>query len=124
MSSAQEHCTHLTATCRFFEFQQSGRIPPWSRAAYVRGGWRLNSHMQDGFGIDGIGQDLTGGYYDAGGAGRGNACSAGSAGPEQASTCASHVASCMRTHSADHLKLVLPLGFAISQMSLAAIVFQ
>ncbi|KAJ9519061.1 hypothetical protein QJQ45_003531 [Haematococcus lacustris] len=54
------------APCRFFEAQQSGRLPTWNRAAQVNGGWRNDSHLYDGFGPAGINTDLSGGLYDAG----------------------------------------------------------
>ncbi len=57
---------HVWLPCRFYEFAISGRQPPWSRATKPRGGWRMNSHMYDGFGPDTINMDLSGGYYDAG----------------------------------------------------------
>ncbi|KAL6757032.1 Six-hairpin glycosidase-like protein [Haematococcus lacustris] len=56
----------LSLSFRFYEAQQSGPIPSWNRAAKANGGWRSNSHMQDGFGPGGINSDLSGGLYDAG----------------------------------------------------------
>lgn len=58
---------HLTAR-RFYEVQQSGHIASWNRVSENNGGWRSNSHLYDGFGEDGLNMDLSGGYYDAGGA--------------------------------------------------------
>ena len=49
----------------FYEAQQTGPIPSWSRPALANGGWRANSYMNDGADI---GRNLTGGWFDAGGA--------------------------------------------------------
>ncbi|EFJ46645.1 hypothetical protein VOLCADRAFT_92816 [Volvox carteri f. nagariensis] len=51
---------------RFYEAQMSGEVPAWSRASQAQGGWRNWSHTHDGFGPDGIGMSLSGGWYDAG----------------------------------------------------------
>ncbi|GIL46304.1 hypothetical protein Vafri_3317 [Volvox africanus] len=56
----------LGLSFRFYEAQMSGAVPAWSRASQAAGGWRNNSHSLDGSGPNGIGVDLSGGWYDAG----------------------------------------------------------
>ncbi|GIL48171.1 hypothetical protein Vafri_4861 [Volvox africanus] len=56
----------LELSYRFYEAQMSGEVPSWSRASLAQGGWRNRSHTRDGFGPDGIGVSLEGGWYDAG----------------------------------------------------------
>lgn len=52
---------------RFYEAQMSGDVPTWSRAHQFNGGWRNTAHGNDGRGPNGIGMDVSGGWYDAGG---------------------------------------------------------
>ncbi|KAL6749770.1 Six-hairpin glycosidase-like protein [Haematococcus lacustris] len=94
----------LSSSYRFYEAQQSGVIPSWNRAAKVNGGWRSDSHLQDGFGPGGINRDLSGGLYDAG-------------------ACMSSVLARGLLH-ADHLKLHLPLTMTLSTLALGAIEFE
>jgi hypothetical protein len=55
----------------FYESQQSGKLPDWNRVrADKKCGWRRDAHLDEG---KNLGQDLVGGYYDAGGAPRGSA---------------------------------------------------
>ncbi len=57
--------TLLGLAWRFYEAQQSGRLPDWNRAKRTQpGGWRDDAHLSDGSGSN---VDATGGYYDAGG---------------------------------------------------------
>jgi hypothetical protein len=56
--------TLLDYSFEFYEAQQTGPIPEWSRPALANAGWRSNSYMNDGADI---GKDLTGGWFDAGG---------------------------------------------------------
>ncbi|PNH01174.1 Endoglucanase 15, partial [Tetrabaena socialis] len=69
LGAAQSHdyAAVLGLSYRFYEAQMSGAVPSWSRASQAQGGWRNRSHMQDGRGPGGIGVDLSGGWYDAGG---------------------------------------------------------
>ncbi len=53
----------LRLSLQFYEAQQSGVLAPWNRFLRSAGGFRSNSHLQDG-GTARL--DLTGGYYDAG----------------------------------------------------------
>lgn len=50
----------------FYEAQMSGKMPAWNRLlAGQPGGYKKSSHLKDG---EVIGKDLSGGFYDAGGA--------------------------------------------------------
>lgn len=50
----------------FYEGQMSGKLPGWNRLlAGKPGGYKKSAHLTDG---SDIGADLSGGYYDAGGA--------------------------------------------------------
>ena len=49
----------------FYEGQMSGNLPAWNRLLYSKGGWKKPAHLNDG---SPIGKDLSGGFYDAGGA--------------------------------------------------------
>jgi hypothetical protein len=53
----------LGLALQFYEAQQSGVLAPWNRFLRSAGGFRSDSHLQDG---SMAGLDLTGGYYDAG----------------------------------------------------------
>ncbi|EFJ40288.1 hypothetical protein VOLCADRAFT_99925 [Volvox carteri f. nagariensis] len=65
---AQQHnfSQILGLSYKFYEAQMSGDVPTWSRASQAAGGWRNKSHLLDGTGPNGIGVDLSGGWYDAG----------------------------------------------------------
>ncbi len=56
----------LGSSFLFYEAQQSGALPAWNRARRGAGGWRDDAHTSDG---SDVGVDLSGGFYDAGGAG-------------------------------------------------------
>ncbi|KAJ9511129.1 hypothetical protein QJQ45_013168 [Haematococcus lacustris] len=107
----------LDFPCRFYEAQQSGPIPSWNRAAKANGGWRSNSHMQDGFGPGGINSDLSGGLYDAGGLL-----------PPVLKVVAMRgildQAAAVLVAAADHLKLHLPLGMALTTLAWGALEFE
>ncbi|KAL6757031.1 Six-hairpin glycosidase-like protein [Haematococcus lacustris] len=102
----------LALSYRFYEAQQSGPIPSWNRAAKANGGWRSNSHMQDGFGPGGINSDLSGGLYDAG------------ALKVVAMRGILDQAAAVLVAAADHLKLHLPLGMALTTLAWGALEFE
>ncbi|KAJ9511028.1 hypothetical protein QJQ45_002824 [Haematococcus lacustris] len=108
---------HARLAERFYEAQQSGPIPSWNRAAKANGGWRSNSHMQDGFGPGGINSDLSGGLYDAGGLL-----------PPVLKVVAMRgildQAAAVLVAAADHLKLHLPLGMALTTLAWGALEFE
>eukprot|EP00955_Chlamydomonas_euryale_P076068 362539-Chlamydomonas_euryale.AAC.1 len=49
--------------------QQSGALPAWNKFLVTGGGigWRGDAHLRDGSGPDGLGVDLSGGWYASGG---------------------------------------------------------
>ncbi|KAJ9511130.1 hypothetical protein QJQ45_013169 [Haematococcus lacustris] len=108
---------HARLAERFYEAQQSGPISSWNRAAKANGGWRSNSHMQDGFGPGGINSDLSGGLYDAGGLL-----------PPVLKVVAMRgildQAAAVLVAAADHLKLHLPLGMALTTLAWGALEFE
>mmetsp|Transcript_31894 Transcript_31894/g.95252 ORF Transcript_31894/g.95252 Transcript_31894/m.95252 type:complete len:487 (-) Transcript_31894:368-1828(-) len=52
----------------FYEMQQSGALPAWNKFLVTGGGigWRGDAHLRDGSGPDGLGVDLSGGWYASG----------------------------------------------------------
>lgn len=56
----------LKLTYLFYEGQMSGKLPAWNRLLVGKpGGYKTSAHLNDGKDIE---KDLSGGFYDAGGA--------------------------------------------------------
>lgn len=65
VSAAENFNAVLSKAHKFYEAQISGKQPNWNRMSTDNpGGWRGDSHLLDG---KTIGENLQGGFYDAGG---------------------------------------------------------
>lgn len=106
----------------FYEGQMSGKLPSWNRHIYSTGpkGYKKDAHLNDG---SPIGKDLSGGFYDAGGAAvlvHMHAC-------EQQHTQHSKTSATLlppRSLDTDYLKCAHPKGWAIANMAFSMLEFK